>query len=133
MGKKILNGRLHWWIKNGYNIRVWEDKWISIPHPWGLLTSCPNNTIISMVSDLMILHTTMWNIMLIYSLFFLPCEGNAILSLPLSRHIYLNRSMWACEYNGVCLVRTWYQFGLPLWCFFSMRFFPSMSYFELEV
>jgi hypothetical protein len=79
----ILKKGCYWYVGNGKNINIWEDRWI---HPHGqnaTWTSRPTDSSLTKVEDLIDHSNINWKTQMV-SQNFIPMEANTILQIPLT-------------------------------------------------
>jgi hypothetical protein len=86
-------------------------EWVPIPRSFTVQTPRLAHLEDMTVSALIDTNDRQWNRHLI-SLLFLPEDVAAILSMPLSPLLPLDRLLWRCTKNGVFTVRSAYHLGI---------------------
>jgi hypothetical protein len=104
----ILKKGCFWWVGQGNNINIWNDRWIN-PHSnsttW---TKKPNNTSLHNVQDLIDPTTQQWNTQTIQSNF-IPVEANLIIQIPLPGGLDEDTVTWQGTKDGNYTVRSGYN------------------------
>lgn len=106
IGKDLLKKKLGWVIGNGESIKVWSDPWLSLNTPLQPMGPVPENAQELRVSDLMIPHSTDWDIEKIK--LFLPEYKDIILTLKPSKRGAPDKLRWLNHPSGDYSTRTGY-------------------------
>jgi hypothetical protein len=105
----ILKKGCFWWIGNGKQISIWEDRWL---HPYGenpTWTPKPSeNSSLTKVSDLMDPQSNQWNQQLLNQTFF-PMEAKLITQIPLINPMEDDMISWQGTKDGNYTVRSGYH------------------------
>jgi hypothetical protein len=104
----ILKNGCYWFVGNGKNINIWEDRWI---HPHGqnaTWTPKPSNSNVIKVADLIDHTTNNWNSQTINQNF-LPMEANTILQIPLPNNPNDDIISWQGTQDGHYTVKSGYH------------------------
>jgi hypothetical protein len=104
----VLKRGCFWWIGNGKQISIWEDRWL---HPYGeqpTWTPKPDTTNLHKVSDLMDPQNNQWNHHLINQTFF-PMEANLITQIPIINPSEDDIISWQGSKDGIYTVKSGYH------------------------
>ena len=85
-GLEMIKKGTHWRVGNGRLIHIWDDKWISTPATYKVISLPRMLDDCLMVSALIDLDIRRWKANLIRALF-LPFEVSIILNIPLSHNL----------------------------------------------
>ena len=100
----VIRMGTRWRVGNGKLIHIWDDKWLSTPSTYKVIS--PPNGIpqFLMVSSLINPMTKWWDVDLIRSTF-LPFEVETILKISLSRTLPEDKIIWIGNRSGEFSIR----------------------------
>jgi hypothetical protein len=104
----VLKKGCFWWIGNGKQTSIWEDRWI---HPNGespTWTPKPANSSLSTVSDLIDPQSNQWNQQLLNQNFY-PMEAKMISQIPLVNPSEDDIISWLGTKDGIYSVKSGYH------------------------
>ncbi|XP_043714777.1 uncharacterized protein LOC122663141 [Telopea speciosissima] len=109
VGRDVILEGFIWKIGDGTRIRIWGDSWVPTLPNWKL--QCPRleGCNIEMVADLIDQSNRRWNLKLLHSVFD-PTDRNAILKIPLSLYLGVDKRCWGASKNGLFFVKSAYHF-----------------------
>jgi hypothetical protein len=100
-------------IGDGEDVRVWGDKWISVPTTFSIQTPVHTLQADAKVKDLIDTDTKAWKTALVKELFW-EDEAQAILNIPLSPLQANDRRIWRGTKNAEYSVRSTYHMEMEL-------------------
>lgn len=92
-GLEMIKKGTHWRVGNGRLIHIWDDKWLSTPATYKVISLPRMLDDYLMVSALIDLDIRRWKANLIRALF-LPFEVSIILNIPLSHNLPEDKVIW---------------------------------------
>ena len=111
VAQQLVKAGLRWRVRNGANIRIWQDKWLPSPSTYRI--SSPRLFLHSdtRVQYLINATTTEWKATVIETLF-LPHEAEVIKSIPISSRLPPDKIIWTETRNGLFMVRNAYKLAV---------------------
>ena len=109
--QKLVQHGLRWQIGNGFNVQVWQDKWLPNSSTFRVVSPRLNSPLDLRVCDLIDQENKCWNLQLLQQLF-LPFEVEEIRSIPLSSSLPPDKQVWTGTSNGIFTVRSAYKLAL---------------------
>ena len=111
VAQQLVKAGLRWRVRNGANIRIWQDKWLPSPSTYRI--SSPRLFLHSdtRVQYLINATTAEWKATVIDTLF-LPHEAEVIKSIPISSRLPPDKIIWTKTRNGLFIVRNAYKLAV---------------------
>ena len=109
--KGIIDKGSWWCIRNGRNVKVWDDRWLPSQDSFKIVSSRPQGTDINVVASLLDHKNGSWDATLVRSTF-LTHEADTVLSIPISPSLLPDSLIWAWTLNGCFSVWSAYQVAL---------------------
>ena len=109
----MVRRRTRWRVGNGRLIHIWDDKWLSTPTTYKVVSPPQNFDNFPMVSTPIDCDSRRWKVDLLKSLF-LPFETRTILNIPISYNLPNDKIIWVGNNRGVFTVKSTYYVTLNM-------------------
>ena len=117
----IVRQETWWHVGNDHFVEIFRDNWLHQRSTFRLTSQpivVPSDAKVSLLNDP---HTAAWRIDMVQQLFS-PNDATAILSIPLSYRLPMDRLVWAYTPRGVFTVRSAYKVVITMaWCLWFSR------------
>lgn len=107
-GREVLSRGTRFQIGTGFNVSLWNDPWIPLPHNFKPFSHPRDGTEDWVVGDLIGQEQHVWKTLLINDLF-CETEASIILKIPLSLRTIEDRLIWHHDKRGVYEVKSGYH------------------------
>ena len=116
-GLEVIKQGTRWRVGNGNLIHIWDDKWMSMPTTYMVISPPPPPPKLfddfPMVSSLIDRDTRRWKADLVKSIF-LHFEANTILNIPLCYNLPKDKIIWVGNRKGEFTVKSAYYIALKM-------------------
>ncbi|KAK9282325.1 hypothetical protein L1049_005239 [Liquidambar formosana] len=109
-GRKILQAGVRWKVRNGANIRVWKDPWLSEPITFKAKSQPPYRCGDMRVAELIDMDRKCWKKEAVKQLLD-EQEENMVFGLPVAWMASKDKIIWHYTTNGQCTVKSGYVVG----------------------